>query len=122
MCGLTRLRVLDVEGCEGLTAACLTSLAPLTHLTHLNLGQCAALKGNKLNHIAGEGEDELPGSSIKGHSSTCLPRAVMSYVLVYSERASKGPSCVYVLKGEGESRCHNVFAKKGMQARDTCVY
>lgn len=51
---LVRLRVLDVEGCEGLSSACLPHLAPLTRLTHLNLGQCSGLKGHNLHHIAGE--------------------------------------------------------------------
>lgn len=49
-----RLRVLDVEGCEGLTAACLPHLGTLMRLTHLNLGQCPGLKGHNLHHIAGE--------------------------------------------------------------------
>jgi hypothetical protein len=50
---LVRLRVLDLEGCEGLTSGCLPALAPLTRLTALNLGQCPGLKGHKLHHIAG---------------------------------------------------------------------
>lgn len=50
---LVRLRLLDLEGCEGLTASCLPHLAPLTRLTGLNLGQCPGLKGHKLHHIAG---------------------------------------------------------------------
>lgn len=59
MCELVRLRVLDVEGCEGLTPSCLQHIgASLTALTQLNMSQCAGLKGHTLNHLAGESESE----------------------------------------------------------------